>query len=84
MDYAVVSYWIGEAGEAEVWTYPTEEDAIDGLQRLWEQSFNLACEDDNFDEDNSYHEDWVAVVAWTDDLRRYFEVVKINKTEKLV
>ena len=36
---------------------------------------------EDFDEDNSYHEDYFAVVAWKDELYRYFEVVKQNEKE---
>ena len=38
-------------------------------------------QDENFDENKSYHEDYFAVVAWEDELYRYFEVVKQNKEE---
>ena len=81
MKYAVVSYWVGEAGDTELWLYDTYEDAKEALNRLWEQSYNFALEDENFDADNSYHEDDFAVVAWEDELYRYFEVVKQNKEE---
>ena len=81
MKYAVVSYWIGETGDTELWLYDTENEAIEALNRLWEQSYNLALEDEDFDEDNSYHEDYFAVVAWKDELYRYFEVVKQNEKE---
>ena len=54
---------------------------IEELNRLWEQSYNLALEDEDFDKDNSYHEDYFAVVAWKDELYRYFEVVKQNEKE---
>ena len=81
MKYAVVSYWVGETGDTELWLYKTENEAKEALNRLWEQSYNLALEDENFDEDNSYHEDYFAVVAWEDELYRYFEVVKQNERE---
>ena len=81
MKYAVVSYWVGETGDTELWLYDTEDDATEALKRLWEQSYNLALEDENFDKSNSYHDDYFAVVAWEDELYRYFEVVKQNKEE---
>ena len=81
MKYAVVSYWVGEAGDTELWLYDTEEEAKEALNRLWKQSYNLALEDENFDKNNSYHDDYFAVVAWEDELYRYFEVVKQNKEE---
>ena len=81
MKYAVVSYWVGETGDTELWLYDTENEAIEALNRLWEQSYNLALEDEDFDEDNSYHEDYFAVVAWKDELYRYFEVVNQNEKE---
>ena len=81
MRYAVVSYWVGETGDTELWLYDTEKEAIEALNRLWEQSYNLALEDEDFDKDNSYHEDYFAVVAWKDELYRYFEVVKQNEKE---
>ena len=49
MKYAVVSYWVGEAGDTELWLYDTENEAIEALNRLWEQSYNLALEDEDFD-----------------------------------
>jgi hypothetical protein len=51
------------------------------LNRLWKQSYNFALEDENFDADNSYQEDDFAVVAWKDELYRYFEVLEQNKEE---
>lgn len=81
MKYAVVSYWVGEAGDTELWLYDTEKEAKEALNRLWKQSYNFALEDENFDDSNSYHEDYFAVVAWEDGLYRYFEVVKQNKEE---
>lgn len=81
MKYAVVSYWVGETGDTELWLYDTENEAKEALNRLWEQSYNLALDDEDFDEGNSYHEDYFAVVAWKDELYRYFEVVKQNEKE---
>ena len=49
------------------------------LNRLWEQSYNLALKDENFDEANSYHEDYFGVISWKDELYRYFEVVEQTK-----
>lgn len=79
MKYAVVSYWVGEAGDTELWLYNTEEDASAALNRLWEQSYNLALKDENFDEANSYHEVYFGVISWKDELYRYFEVVEQTK-----
>lgn len=84
MKYAVISYWVGEVGNTELWLYDTEEEAQEALVRLWEQSYNLALEDEDFDESNTYHEDYFAVVAWEDELYRYFEVVKQNNKEVIV
>ena len=81
MKYAVISYWVGETGNAEFWLYDTEEKAKEALNRLWEQSYNFALGDEKFDEMNSYHEDYLAVVAWKDGLYRYFEVVEQNQEE---
>lgn len=81
MKYAVVSYYVGETGDTELWLYDTENEAIEALNRLYEQSYNIALEDEDFDEDNSYHEDYFGVVAWKDELYRYFEVVKQNEKE---
>ncbi len=83
MKFAVVSYWVGESGNTEMWLYDSQEDARFALNKLWQQSFDLASEDENFDEENSYHEDDLAVVAWKDNLCRYFEVVKQNMTEEI-
>ena len=47
----------------------------------FEELIGKALEDEDFDEDNSYHEDYFAVVAWKDELYRYFEVVKQNEKE---
>ena len=60
MEWNVVSYWVGETGDAKVWNYPTKEQAIDAMQKLWEKSFNYALEDENFDEESSYHEEYFA------------------------
>ena len=84
MKYAVISYWVGEVGNTKLWLYDTEEEAQEALVRLWEQSYNLALEDEDFDESNTYHEDYFAVVAWEDELYRYFEVVKQNNKEVIV
>lgn len=81
MKYAVVSYYVGVAKDTELWLYDTEKEAIEALSRLWEQSYNLALEDEDFDEDYSYHDDYVAAVTWKDDRYRYFEVVKQNEKE---
>ncbi len=82
MKYAVVSYWVGETGDTEIWLYDSREDARFALNKLWQQSFDLAAEDKDFDEEKSYHEDDFAVVTW-DGLYRYFEVVKQNTVEKI-
>lgn len=83
MKYAVISYWVGETGDTEMWLYDSEKEAREALNKLWRQSFDLAAEDENFDEENSYHEDDFAVVAWEDNLYRYFEVVRQNTVEKI-
>lgn len=81
MKYAVISYYVGETGDTEFWLYDTEDEAEEALNRLWKQSYNLALEDEDFDEDNSYKEDGFAAVAWKVELYRYFEVVKQSKDE---
>lgn len=83
MKYAVVSYWVGEAGDTNIWLYDTEKEAIDAMNRLWEQSYNLALEDEDFDEERSYHDEYFGVVAW-EELYRYFEVVKQSEKEKII
>ena len=32
MKYAVVSYWVGETGDTELWLYDTENEAIEALK----------------------------------------------------
>ncbi len=81
--YGVISYWVGEDDVSQMWLYQTEKEAIDAMQRLWEQSYNLALEDENFDEERSYHEENLGCVAWNDGLYRFFEVVKQSKKEEL-
>lgn len=75
--WAVTSYWCGESGVTKIWLCSSEEEAINKMQRLWEKSYNFALEDDNFDEERSYHEEHEARVAWDDELYRIFEVVQI-------
>ena len=83
--YTVISYWIGERESSKVWLYNTYKEATEGMARLWEQSFNLALEDEDFDEKNSYHEESFGVIAWDDNgLRRCFEVVNTSKTENIL
>ena len=48
MKYAVVSYYVGETGDTELWLYDTENEAIKALNRLWKQSYNLALKDEDF------------------------------------
>lgn len=84
---AVVSYWLGEAGETRVtrvWLYENYSEAVKGMNKLWEDSYNLALEDEDFDESNSYHEENFAVVAWIDGLFRYFEVVVSSEKEDIL
>lgn len=83
MKYAVVSYWVGEAGDTNILLYDTEKEAIDAMNRLWEQSYNFALEDKDFDEGSSYHEDYFGVVVWKDETYRYFEVVKQSEKEEI-
>lgn len=77
--YAVISYWNERLGKPQIWLYDSESTAKEALNKLWQQSYNQALEDENFDEDNSYLEDGFAIVAWKYDLYRYFEVVKQSK-----
>lgn len=84
MKYAVISYWVGETGDTNVWLYNTEKEAIDAMNKLWEQSFNLALEDEDFDEENSYHEDCFGVVAWKNEVYRRFEVVRQSEKEEII
>lgn len=81
--YAVVSDWLND-DSVDVWLYPTYKEAIAGMNRLWEQSFNLALEDDDFNEEESYHEEKVAEVFWLDGTIRRFSVVKVNEKEKIL
>ena len=80
--YAVVSSWLNY-DNVDVWLYSTHEEAISGMNRLWEQSFNLALGDDDFNEEESYHEEEVAEVVWLDETRR-FNVVKVNEKEEIL
>lgn len=81
MKHAVVSYWVGETGDTEVWLYDSQEDAADALAKLWKRSFELARKDRDFIEEDSYHDDDFAVVAWNNGLYRYFEAVRPNNAE---
>ena len=81
--YGVISYWEGEYNPANLWLYQTEKEAIDAIQRLWEQSYSLALEDENFDENSSYHKKYLGCIAWDDGVYKYFEVVKQSEKEEL-
>ena len=83
--YAVVSYWDGEAGDTKVWIYESHEEAVEALKRLWSMSRDLAMEDDNFCEEYTdlVMESETGAVAWTDDLYRLFEVVKVDAKEQI-
>lgn len=83
MKYAVVSYWSKEADSAKMWLYNSQEEARKGLYKLWRQSVGFALEDEDFDKENSYLDCDFAVVAWGDELRRYFEVVKQSIIEEI-
>lgn len=83
MKYAVVSYYVGEAGDTNLWLYDTEKEAIDAMNRLWEQSYNLALKDEDFDEESSYHEGYFGIIAWECEVYRYFEVVKQSEKEEI-
>jgi len=84
MKYAVISYWVGETGPTQFWLYDTQEEAKEALYRLWEQSYNLALEDENFDAGRSRHDEDSAVVAWKDGLCRYFELCEQSKEETIL
>lgn len=82
--YAVISYWVGEYDQSKMWLYETKEEAKTAMQRLYNKSFSLAKEDTNFDEDSSYHDDYLGCVAWEDGLYRFFEVVCQEEKEELI
>ena len=82
MKYAVISYFAVEVGNTKFWLYDTEKEAIEALNRLWEKFYNLALKDENFDQENSYRDEYFGVVAWTDGEERYFEVVKQAEKEE--
>lgn len=87
--WAVVSSWDGNTGEGPdaVWVYPTREDAIKGLENLWEQSYNLALDDEEFDEDDdqTWHEEEHAQVFWKGHTTwRHFNIVEVMDREELI
>lgn len=81
--WTVISYWVGESDTTNVWIYDTYKEAKEGMQKLWQQSYELAKEDDDFDEEKSHNDGDFAEVCWSDGLIRYFEVQKSNRTETL-
>lgn len=83
--YVVVSYYEGETGDTLVFPpEDTEQEAIALCKRLWEKSKAWAEEDETYDPNNTDFDEYCGngVVAWSDDLKRFFEVVKVTEDEK--
>ena len=82
--YGVISYWVGEAGDTMMWLYNSHKEAETAMKKLYEQSYKLAIEDENFNKDGSYCETDMGCVAWDDGLCRYFEVVRQTVKEEIM
>ena len=54
------------------------------MKKLYEQSYKLAIEDENFNKDGSYCETDMGCVAWDGGLCRYFEVVRQTVKEEIM
>ncbi len=79
--FAVISTYTFDA-ETHVYLFDTEQEAIDFLQEYWQWSYNCEIGNEDFDEENSYHEDDYAVVKWKDNSSRIFQLVEVeNKKE---
>lgn len=83
MQFAVISYWVGEYEIPSTWLFSTQEEAEDALKKLYNQSIESAREDENFDEDDCFCDDTMAKVSWSDGLARWFEVSDVNKEIKI-
>ena len=84
MEYAVISYWLGELDTSKVWLYATREEAEKALENLYNQSIQEAREDEDFDGDDcDFVEGSYGKVSWTDGLARWFEVSAVCKEEKI-
>lgn len=84
--WGVISYYVGEIGRPDLWLYDSEEEAIKGLQRVWENCFNAALDDVDFADRFTWHEERLARVAWDNGNKvsfRYFEVVQQNTRETI-
>lgn len=84
MQFAVISYWLGEFETPKVWLYATREEAEKALENLYNQSIQEAIEDEDFDEDDcDFVEGSYGKVSWSDGLARWFEVSAVCKEEKI-
>lgn len=81
--YAVISYWVGEYEPAKTWLYNSEKEASEAMNRLYKQSYDLAKEDENFEESECFNDETSAKIAWCDGLERWFEVSEVSTEEKI-
>lgn len=86
MKFAVISYWVGEYEPAKTWLYDSEKEASEAMKRLYEQTYNAAKEDENFEESRCFIDETTARIAWSDafdGLERWFEVSEVRTEEKI-
>ena len=79
--YDIVSTWVGEEGQTEVYDGGFDlADAIIKGRTLWERSRQEAVKDLTFDPDNTWYdsETGTGTVSWADGLKRDFEVVEVK------
>lgn len=83
--YAVVSTYNFDS-ETHCYLFDTEAEAIEFLEKYWQWSFNLALDDDNFNEELSYHDERYGRVSWGYDGEdvREFQVVKVENTNRFI
>lgn len=80
--YAVISYWCGELETSNVWIYDSYEDAKADFEKFFNQSINLAKEDENYIDNELFYDS--AVVRWDDGLERWFEIVPVNENKEQI
>lgn len=77
--YYIVSYYVGEEGDATVWEAKDFDDAVDQLEDLWKKSKAAAEQDETYAPGDTYCNETRAVVAWNDGLYRVFEVASLEQ-----